>query len=291
MNNQLVTSIKQTLQAAAEALKALSHSTPELEASVLLCHLLGKSRSFLYAWPDKLLTELQSANFEKLIKRRLEGEPIAHITGVREFWSLTLKVTSATLIPRPETELLVEQALEHLQKTPSPMVADLGAGSGAIALAIANERPDCTLHATDASDAALKIAGENIQSLNLKNVVLHHGDWFHALPKGVVYDLILSNPPYIAEQDPHLSQGDLPREPGCALTSGTDGLNDIRIIVSQAPQQLKPGGWLLLEHGYEQGEAVRDLLQKAGFRKIRTLRDLAGHERVSEGRRPDPSNQ
>ncbi len=287
LDSQAVITIQQALKDATESLKSLPHSTPDLEAAVLLCHLLEKPRSFLFAWSDKLLTERQLADFETLIKRRLEGEPIAHITGIREFWSLSLKVTSATLIPRPETELLVEQALLQLAKTPS-LVADLGTGSGAIALAIASERPDCILHATDRSDTALKIARENAQALNLKNVFFRHGHWFHALPEDAVYDLIVSNPPYIPEQDPHLKVGDLPSEPAGALASGTDGLHDIRSILQQAGQWLQPGGWLLMEHGHEQGEAVRKLFREAGFSSIKTLKDLAGHERVSQGSWPDP---
>lgn len=283
---QAVITIQQALKNAAHSLKALPQSAPELEAAVLLCHLLDKPRSFLFAWPDKALSDRQWDAYRGLLDRRLQGEPVAHITGLREFWSLTLKITPSTLIPRPETELLVERALHHLSETPAALIADLGTGSGAIALALASERPDCLLHASDRCDAALEIARENAQSLNLKNIIFHHGDWFQALQEGSVYDLILSNPPYIAKQDPHLSRGDLPREPATALASGPDGLRDIRIIVAQAPSHLKPGGRLLIEHGFEQGEAVRKLFLQAGFMTIGTLRDLAGHERVTEGKKP-----
>ncbi|MDJ0805630.1 MAG: peptide chain release factor N(5)-glutamine methyltransferase [Gammaproteobacteria bacterium] len=279
--------IHAALQQASTRLEALPHSSPQLEAAVLLCHVLEKPRSYLFTWPDKTLTQQAQKDYQSLLTRRLQGEPVAHITGRREFWSLTLKVGPDTLIPRPETELLVEQALLHLQKSPSPKLADLGTGCGAIALAVASERPDCTLHATDRHEAALKIARENIANLALQNVRLLQGDWFQALPAGTTYDLILSNPPYIADLDPHLQQGDLPREPISALTSGADGLDDIRIIASQALNRLKPAGWLLLEHGFDQGSAVRRLLTQAGFDHVRTLRDLSGQERISEGKRPE----
>ncbi|MEN8166290.1 MAG: peptide chain release factor N(5)-glutamine methyltransferase [Pseudomonadota bacterium] len=279
-----MTSIRQALQQAAESLQALPHGSPELEAAVLLCHLLDQPRSFLYAWPDKILTKRQVGSYQDLIERRLRAEPIAHITGMREFWSLALKVSPATLIPRPETELLVERALAHLEKIPSPMLADLGTGSGAIALALASERPDCRVQATDNSAEALRIARENTLNLGLSNVSLHPGSWLSALPADSRYDLILSNPPYIPEQAPHLNQGDLPHEPRCALIAGHDGLRDIRTITAQAGAHLKPGGWLLLEHGFDQGPAVRDLFRQGGFNAIRTYQDLAGHDRITEGR-------
>lgn len=279
-----MTSIRQALQQAAESLRTLPHGSPELEAAVLLCHLLGKPRSFLYAWPDKMLSKRESDSFHNLINRRLRGEPIAHITGIREFWSLALMVSPATLIPRPETELLVERTLAHLQKISSPMLADLGTGSGAIALALASERPDCRVQATDSSAEALRIARENALNLGLSNVSFYPGNWFSALPVDTRYDLILSNPPYIPEQDPHLSQGDLPHEPSSALVAGHDGLSDIRTITAQAGAHLKPGGWLLLEHGFDQGPAVRDLYRQGGFNAIQTHQDLAGHDRITEGR-------
>ena len=254
---------------------------------MLLCHLLQKPRSFLFAWPEATLSVAQREHYNLLIERRLQGEPIAHITGIREFWSLALKVSPATLIPRPETELLVERALEIMQALHQPSIADLGTGSGAIALAIASERPDCMVIATDAADDALKLAQDNAQSLRLSNVAFRLGNWFDALPEDVRYDLIVSNPPYIAEQDPHLKQGDLPREPARALISGADGLHDIRLLVCGAGHHLRGGGWLLIEHGYDQGAVVRELFQKAGFSAINTLRDLAGQERISEGAWPD----
>lgn len=253
---------------------------------MLLCHLLGKSRSFLYAWPEQPLSAIQAQAYQALIQRRQRGEPIAHITGLREFWSLALKVTPATLIPRPETELLVERGLQHLTGMASAQVADLGTGSGAIALALASECPSCRVHAADRSDAALEVARENAKQLGINNVHFYLGNWFDALPTECRYDLILSNPPYIAENDSHLVQGDLRHEPRSALASGPDGLNAIRIICAHAGAHLKSAGWLLLEHGFEQAHSVRELFSQQGFIKVGSHRDLAGHERISEGRWP-----
>ena len=251
---------------------------------MLLCHLLDKPRSFLMAWPEHALSEQQSADFQNLLKRRLRGEPLAHITGIREFWSLTLKVSADTLIPRPETELLVEKALERLAPSGRATLADLGTGSGAIALALASERSHARIDATDHSAAALEVARENAARLGIANIEFYLGNWYDALPAEHLYDLILSNPPYIARRDPHLRQGDLPHEPSTALVSGDDGLADIRLLTSQAGKHLKSTGWLMLEHGHDQGAAVRALLRTAGFSEIRTDRDLAGHERITQGR-------
>ena len=280
-----MTKIQQALQQAAAALKTLPHSAPDLEAAVLLCHLLDKPRSYLYAWPEQTLDETQQQTYAQLIQRRLRGEPIAHITGLREFWSLSLKITPATLIPRPDTELLVERGLHHLQGLHSARVADLGTGSGAIALAIASECLDCQVDATDRSSEALAIARENAERLHIGHVRFLLGDWFAALPADRRYDLILSNPPYIPEQDAHLQQGDLPREPRFALVAGADGLNDIRILCTEAGRYLKPGGWLLLEHGFDQAREVRELLRQQGFLEIASHLDLAGQDRITEGRR------
>lgn len=279
-------SLRQAQQSAIERLSAIEHASAELEAALLLCHLLDKPRSYLYAWPEKTLAPEQLSDYEALIRRRLAGEPIAHITGKREFWSLNLKVTSETLIPRPETELLVERSLHHLENTPKPLVADLGTGSGAIALALASERDDAEIHACDLSERALAVAQENTGQLALNNVRFYAGDWFQALPTDNKYDLIVSNPPYIEADDPHLSQGDLLEEPRSALVSGEDGLMDIRRIIEEAPSHLKSGGWLLFEHGYQQAEAVANLLRSNGFVDIQIHKDLAGHPRVTEGRFP-----
>jgi release factor glutamine methyltransferase len=276
-------SYRQVQQAATARLSRLPHASAELEAALLLCHLLKVPRSHLFAWPEKRLTEQQQAAYERLVERRLCGEPIAHITGEREFWSLPLRVTRDTLIPRPETELLVERALLHLASLSTPRIADLGTGSGAIALALASERSDASIHACDQSAAALAVARENAKALKMRNVSFFQGNWYDALPKGQCYDLIVSNPPYIEAGDSHLHQGDLPHEPVNALVAGPDGLADIRQIAAQAPDRLKSGGWLLLEHGESQSGAVQKILRERGFSTLSTLNDLAGRPRVTEG--------
>ncbi|MCW8906421.1 MAG: peptide chain release factor N(5)-glutamine methyltransferase [Sedimenticola sp.] len=259
---------------------------PRLEAEVLLCHLLQRPRSYLYAWPERALDPAQQEQLEELVRRRQDGEPIAYITGQREFWSLTLRVTADTLIPRPETEILVEQALHKLQALPEARVADLGTGSGAIAAAIASERPGDHIIATDISTAALAVARHNFVALGLNNIETRQGSWTEALPGELKFDLLLSNPPYVADGDPHLARDGLPREPGTALTSGVDGLDDIRHLAATTREHLKPGGWLLLEHGMTQGHAVRECLSTAGYREVYTAPDLEGRERVSMGRTP-----
>lgn len=257
-----------------------------LEAEVLLCHLLQRPRSYLYSWPEQALEADQQARFDDLVRRRREGEPVAYITGQREFWSLTLRVTTDTLIPRPETETLVEQALLRLEGLPQARVADLGTGSGAIAAALASERPDLRIVATDISAPALAVARKNFTTLGLQGIEARQGTWIEALPQGMRFDLILSNPPYVAEGDPHLQRDGLPREPRSALTSGPDGLDAIRHLVGSTRGHLKPGGWLLLEHGIYQGTAVRERLSGAGYLDVSTACDLEGRERVSMGRNP-----
>ncbi len=280
-----MTTLQQALKSAQQALGTLPHANSELEAALLLCHILDKPRSYLFAWPEAEMTTDQHRRYMQLVERRASGEPIAYITGEREFWSLPLKVSPHTLIPRPETELLVERALYHLQQANRPRVADLGTGCGAIALALASELEDARIVATDISPAALDQARENSICLGLDRIDFHQGSWCEALPTQDRYDLILSNPPYIEAADPHLDQGDLPLEPELALVSGKDGLNAIRTIVSQVSAgRLKPGGWLLLEHGYEQAKAVQALLRSAGFSHISTHTDLSGHPRVTEAR-------
>lgn len=255
------------------------------EAEILLAHVLGRSRSWLFAWPEHEPTADQRAVYAQLIDARWRGEPIAYLTGRCGFWTLELDVTPAVLIPRPETELLVELALARLPLDREVCVADLGTGSGAIALAIASERPQARVLATDASEAALAVARGNARRLDLRNVEFAQGDWCVALG-GAMFDLIVSNPPYIASGDPHLAQGDLRFEPGSALASGADGLDAIRCILAEAPRHLVERGWLLLEHGYDQAAAVRELLTAHAFVEIDSARDVAGHERVSFGRRP-----
>ena len=254
-----------------------------LDAELLLLHALGKPRSWLFAHAgDAPEMDVQTA-FSALVERRAGGEPVAYLTGRRGFWSLELEVTPATLIPRPETERLVELALERLPRDRMCRVADLGTGSGAIALALASERPLAQVLATDASDAALIVACRNAQRLGLANVGFAQGDWLLPLA-GKRFELIVSNPPYIEALDPHLGQGDLRFEPASALASGADGLDDIRRIVIDARTHLQPGGWLLFEHGWNQGEAARALLADAGYTEIFTAQDLEHRDRVSGGR-------
>lgn len=258
-----------------------------LEAEMLLAHVLGKGRSYLYTWPDHELDAEQAAAFEALVARREAGEPVAHILGERGFWSLDLKVSTDTLIPRPETELLVEAAQARLAEcdTQPVRIADLGTGSGAIALAIASDCPSCEVVAVERSAGALAVARENAERHRLGNVELLQGSWYEPLA-GRRFHLILSNPPYICADDPHLQRGDVRFEPLSALASGADGLDDIRHLVAHAPAHLESGGWLLLEHGWEQGEAVRNLLIAGGFQQVESLLDLEGRERVSLGRTP-----
>jgi len=274
-------------ESVAEALRRaaarFASESARLDAELLLCHLLGVNRSWLYAWPDKPLDAGQQQRFEHLVARRAAGEPIAHILGEREFWSLALKVTRDTLIPRPDTELLVERALTLLPVGMPLQVADLGTGSGAVALAIARERPHCKVVATDRSAAALAVARENALRHHLANVVFREGSWGAPLADEK-FHLIVSNPPYIAEGDPHLAEGDVRFEPRSALVAGRDGLDDIRQIAREAREHLHTGGWLLVEHGYGQGEDVRAILQENGYEQVTTWRDLAGHERVTGGR-------
>ena len=266
---------------AAQALFAPVSDSPRLDAELLLGHVLGQSRAQLFVHLHEALDPKARSEFENLVRRRAKAEPVAYLTGEKGFWSLTLKVTPAVLVPRPETELLVEWALEILQGRPQPRVADLGTGSGAIALAIAVERADAVVTATDDSDAALDLARENALQLGLQRVRFCSGSWLAALPDAQ-YDLLVSNPPYIARDDAHLAA--LRHEPVMALTDGADGLNALREIIAGAPPRLTSGGSLLLEHGYDQGAAVRALLQDAGFKEIETRRDLGGQERASAGR-------
>ncbi|MDH5833151.1 peptide chain release factor N(5)-glutamine methyltransferase [Luteimonas kalidii] len=255
------------------------------DAQALLAHALGRDRSWLFAHADDPLQECDRDRFLSLVARREAGEPVAYLCGRRGFWTLDLAVTPDTLIPRPETELLVELALARLPAVRALRVADLGTGSGAIALALAQERPQARVDAVDASPGALEVARRNASEAGLENVAFHLGDWFAALPD-LRFDLVASNPPYIAEGDPHLARGDLRHEPAMALSSGRDGLDAIRAIVRDAPAHLQPGGWLLLEHGHDQGEPVGALLREAGLVDVATHRDLEGRDRVGLGRLP-----
>ncbi|QOY62300.1 peptide chain release factor N(5)-glutamine methyltransferase [Lysobacter sp. H21R4] len=253
------------------------------EAELLLAHALGRSRTWLYAHGDEELDDAVAERFGALLERRRAGEPVAYLTGQRGFWRFDLQVSPATLIPRAETELLVEQTLARLPADRKLRVADLGTGSGAVALAVAMERPSVHVIATDASESALAVAAGNARALGLGNVQFCHGDWLQPLA-GMRFDLIVSNPPYIAEDDAHLGQGDLRFEPRSALAAGADGLDDIRTIIGDAPALLASGGWLLLEHGLDQGNAVRALMREAGLGELETVLDLEQRDRVSLGR-------
>lgn len=261
------------------------HDSARLDAELLLAKVLGQTRSYLCAWPERLLSELQAQEFDALVARRAAGEPVAHILGRREFWSLDIEVTSATLIPRPDTELLVELALTRIPVDAAWRILDLGTGTGAIALALAHERPCCQVEAGDVSAAALAVATRNVQRLDMTNVRLYCGSWFQPFTDQR-FDVIVSNPPYIRADDPHLQQGDVRFDPRSALLAGQDGLRDLRFIISGAPAHLHSGGWLLVEHGYDQETAVAEMFARAGFTAIETARDLGGRPRVSYGRWP-----
>ncbi|HET7662888.1 MAG TPA: peptide chain release factor N(5)-glutamine methyltransferase [Rhodanobacteraceae bacterium] len=270
------------------ATRALPGDEARSDAEILLGHALGVSRAWLFAHARDGVAEAQQQAYAALIERRAQGEPVAYLTGRRGFWTLDLEVTPATLIPRPETETLVEQALARLPADRVCTVADLGTGSGAIALAIASERPRAQVAATDASSEALAVARGNAVRLGLRNVAFLQGDWMAPLT-GRRFDMIVSNPPYIEAGDAHLAQGDLRFEPPAALASGADGLDAIRAIVHAARHHLEPGGWLLLEHGWNQGEAVRALLRESGYAGIFTATDLEGRDRVTAGNRSSPT--
>jgi release factor glutamine methyltransferase len=259
-----------------------------LDAQVLLAQVLGRDRAWLVAHDDAVLSAEQSAAYFALARRRRDGEPIAYLTGVREFWGLPFVVSPAVLIPRPETETLVELALARLAEDRDVGVLDLGTGSGAIAIAIAHERPRARVLAADASAEALDLARENARRLGAANVEFVRSDWYADLPHdwpGAPYALIASNPPYVAAGDPHLGEGDLRFEPLGALSPGGDGLAAIRTIVGGARERLAPGGTLVVEHGYDQAERVRALFGAAGLSEIVSVRDLAGIPRIVAGRR------
>lgn len=265
-----------------EAVSEISESeSPKRDAEILLEHVTGKSRTYLLAFGETLLTAKQEAQLAALLARRKTGEPVAHLVGEREFWSLPLYVSAATLIPRPDTECLVEQALARLP-TAACSILDLGTGTGAIALALATERPDCTVTAVDVMPDAVTLAQRNVERLGLGNVTVLQSSWFTAL-ENRLFALIVSNPPYIDEHDPHLAQGDVRFEPLTALVAANEGLADLDHIVTTSRQHLLPGGWLLVEHGWTQGNAVRALFTNAGYRAVATCRDYGGNERLTLG--------
>lgn len=276
--------IKDLLSTTSATLAPLSDA-PRLEAEILMAHVLGKPRTYLHAWPEKPLEPAQHAHYRELVARRQAGEPIAYIIGMREFWSREFWVTPAVLIPRPDTELLVELALARIPPAAPCRIADLGTGSGSIAITIALERPRASVSACDISAAALDVARANAGRLGAANVEFILSDWLDGLaPRR--FAMILSNPPYIEANDPHLAEGDLRFEPQSALASGGDGLAAIRRIVAEAGRRLEPGGALLLEHGYQQAASVRKLLCESGYVAVSSHRDLAGHERVTLGSMP-----
>lgn len=257
-------------------------SSARLDAEVLLAHVLATTRAHLHGWPENPVAAEQAAHYRQLIARRARGEPVAYLTGLREFWSLPLEVSPQTLIPRPETERLVEVALGLIPEGKAVTVADLGTGSGAVAAAIASERPACRVIASDTCPQALAVAARNFARLGLGNVSLRRGHWCKALP-GVPCALIACNPPYVADADAHLARGDVRFEPRLALSAGADGLDAIREIVASAAAHLLPGGALVMEHGHDQGAAVAALFDKHGYRNVQGYRDLAGNDRVMAG--------
>lgn len=263
-----------------EASKLNSVDNPKLDAEILLADTLGQSRTWLKTWPEKIISLTEFERFSALVMRRKAGEPVAYLVGRQDFWTFTLKVSPATLIPRPETEHLVEFALSKIPADESTQLVDLGTGTGAIALAIASERPQATVTGLDISEQALTVAEDNRQQLKIDNVSFQQGHWLRAWT-GQKLDMIVSNPPYIDADDKHLK--DLTFEPIGALVAGDNGLADIVEITEQAQQHLKPSGWLIFEHGFEQGEAVRGIMQQHGFIDVMTVADYAGLERVTAG--------
>ena len=283
----------QIQQALNEATSRLNQSdSSRLDAELLLAFVLNKGREFLMTWPETELNETEQQIFSELLDQRAQGHPVAYLIGKKAFWNFELKVTPDVLIPRPETELLVELALNNLDAY-EQRVADLGTGSGAIALALASERPDWQIVATDKSAAALKIAKQNADNLKIQNIAFRQGDWAEALidQQSEMYDAIISNPPYIDASDAHLSQGDVRFEPQLALIAGQDGLAGIKQIAQQAYKVLKPGALLLLEHGYQHGKPVRQILEQSEYNDVQTHKDLAGLDRVTIARTKAKSNE
>ncbi|WP_110641289.1 peptide chain release factor N(5)-glutamine methyltransferase [Salinicola sp. CPA57] len=263
------------------AARLIASPTARLDAEVLLAHVCETNRTWLYTWGDRELMPAQQERFQTLIARRTEGLPVAYLVGAREFWGLSLETSPATLIPRPDTERLVEVALESAPM-PKGELLDLGTGTGAIALAFASERPGWRVTGVDVSTDAVALAQSNAERLAIANARFLKSDWFSAL-SGRRFDLIVSNPPYIADDDPHLLLDDVRFEPRSALVAGASGMSDLEWLTGQAPSYLTPGGWLWMEHGYAQAQQVREALSHRGFHDVGSRYDLAGHQRVSGG--------
>ncbi|KLU19360.1 SAM-dependent methyltransferase [Proteus mirabilis] len=264
------------------ALQLIESDSPKRDAEILLGYVTQRTRTYLIAFNETVLSPDELAQLSQLLTRRIKGEPIAYLVGEREFWSLPLKVSPATLIPRPDTECLVEKALEKLPSEPT-RILDLGTGTGAIALAMASERPDCHIIGVDFQTEAVALARENATNLALNNTEFMESCWFSSL-SGHQFDMIISNPPYIDENDEHIHQGDVRFEPLTALVAGKNGFADIEIIIETARQFLTDNGWVLLEHGWQQGEGVRNIFTDKGYCCVETFRDYGGNERVTVGR-------
>jgi release factor glutamine methyltransferase len=283
-----VHSIKTVLAAAVRSLQDVSDSAL-LDAEVLLCAVLSKQRPYLRAWPDKKLNVEQIEAFKTLLNERQRGKPIAYITGNREFWSRDFQVSPNVLIPRPDTELLIEHSLARIpENQPYRRIIDLGTGSGIIAITLAAERPHAHLSATDICTAALQIAKANATKHNVERIQFHHSNWFDSIPDGK-FDLIVSNPPYVAKDDDHLQQGDLRFEPLTALISAEQGLSDIRTIAETSRDRLENGGFLLVEHSYNQQQDVQTLFRTFGYQHVQTHTDLSGQPRVTSGQYLPPT--
>ena len=259
----------------------------KLDTQILLCFVLNKEINYLYTWPEKELTQEQLSTFNALLQQRLQGEPIAYITGVKEFWSLPFFCSPSTLIPRPDTEILVEQILQEAENNLNKVVhcIDLGTGTGAIALALASEKPEWKIEALDYSEKAVELAKKNANNLGISNVNIYQSDWFSQIIPNHQFDMIISNPPYIDENDIHLSQGDVQFEPLSALVANNSGLSDIQKIAKDAIAYLKPDGYVFFEHGYNQGEQVRDIFSQLAYKKIQTIKDLNNNDRITFAQR------
>ena len=279
-------SLDALLKQAAQRLHAAGSMSPRVDAEVLMCHVLERDRTWLYTWGDRACPLWEHARFEALVAARAQGTPVAYLIGEREFWGLRLATSPNTLIPRPDTELLVELALSRVM-LPAGRLLDLGTGTGAIALAFASEQSRWEVLGVDVRDEAVELAAKNAKALGILNTHFLQSDWFVALESdaeaGTLFDIIVSNPPYIAADDPHLGEGDVRFEPRSALVANADGMADLLHLVQSARHYLTASGWLLLEHGYTQAEKVRTAMSGAGYQNVESVRDLGGHERVTLG--------